>query len=800
MRLFGIVLNLYFKVRPIPMKTSTILALATSLASLLPLKGYAQEASKPAHTFEIGEETLLLDGKTFQIRCGELHFARVPKEYWRHRLQLCKAMGLNAVCAYLFWNLHEFEKGKYVWEGQADAAEFCRFAQEEGLWVILRPGPYACAEWDGGGLPWWLLKKQDIALRSRDPDFMAASKAWLAEVGRVLGPQQVTKGGPILMAQVENEYGFYGKDAAYMGEMRQAMIDAGFDIPLFACNPTGNLANGKRDDLFNVVNFGSDPATGFKKLREIQPKGPLMCGEFYPGWFDTWGAPHHFGKTDAYLADLEYMLKAGASFSIYMAHGGTSFGMWAGADRPFKPDTSSYDYDAPISEAGWIGEKFERTRELMSRYLLPGETIPEPPAPKPSIAVPAFRLEESAPLFGSLPAAVADKAPRHMEAYDQGHGSILYRTTLQAGPAATLRIEQLHDFGWVFVDGEEIGVMDRRSRRFQVQLPERKKAVQLDILVEAMGHVNFGTEIHDRKGIHGAVQLLDGDGAKDLTGSWQVFPLKMDAPMLASLKWGKADGSQAGPKFWRGSFSTDHPADTFLDLRNWGKGIVWVNGHCLARYWNIGPTQTAYLPGAWLKEGKNEVVILDLLGPSEPVVSGLEKPILDQLRPELDFARKGTKKGELVLPGHEPDFSGSFASGAEVQEVKFEKPLEGSQFVLEALNAHDGKAFAAIAELDLLDPSGHSISHAKWTIAYVDSEELVGEDGSASNAINGQTADFWHSEWKNAQPGYPHRLVIDLGEVAKVGGLRYTPRAGNNPGRIKDYKVYVGSGFVKPAK
>ncbi|RYD45925.1 MAG: beta-galactosidase, partial [Verrucomicrobiaceae bacterium] len=328
------------------MKLFPSLALGAALFATGVVPVLAQAA--PKHTFEIGEHDLLLDGKRMQIRCGELHFARVPKEYWRHRLQLCKAMGLNTVCAYLFWNLHEFEKGKYDWEGQADAAEFCRLAQEEGLWVLLRPGPYACAEWDGGGLPWWLLKKPDIALRSQDPDFMAASQAWLKEVGRVLGPLQVTKGGPILMAQVENEYGFYGKDAEYMGKMRQAMIDAGFDIPLFACNPTGNLNNGRRDDLFNVVNFGSDPATGFKKLREIQPKGPLMCGEFYPGWFDTWGAPHHLGKTDQYLKDLEYMLKEGASFSIYMAHGGTSFGMWAGADRPFKPDTSSYDYDAPI--------------------------------------------------------------------------------------------------------------------------------------------------------------------------------------------------------------------------------------------------------------------------------------------------------------------------------------------------------------------------------------------------------------------------------------------------------------------
>ncbi|MCW1883359.1 beta-galactosidase [Luteolibacter flavescens] len=755
-------------------------------------------AQAPKHTFEIGETELLLDGKLMQIRCGELHFARVPKEYWRHRLQLCKAMGLNTVCAYLFWNLHEFEQGKFNWEGQADAAEFCRLAQEEGLWVLLRPGPYACAEWDGGGLPWWLLKKPDIALRSRDPDFMAASRAWLAEVSRVLGPLQVTKGGPILMAQVENEYGFYGTDAEYMGQMRQAMLDAGFDIPLFACNPTGNLNNGRRDDLFNVVNFGSDPATGFKKLREIQPKGPLMCGEFYPGWFDTWGAPHHLGKTDQYLKDLGYMLDAGASFSIYMAHGGTSFGMWAGADRPFKPDTSSYDYDAPISEAGWIGDKFERTRDLMAKHLLPGEKLVDPPQPMPVMAIPSFKLKETAAIFENLPAAIPDAQPRHMEAYDQGHGCIIYSIELPAGPFSTLELEQVHDFGWVFLNGKEIGVTDRRSRRFKLDLPDRKQPARLDILVEAMGHVNFGKEIHDRKGIMGKVKLVTLGKEAEVEGEWSVRPLKLDAPLLSSLKWKTGGEAASGPKFWRGTFQLGKTADTFLDLRTWGKGVIWVNGHCLARHWNIGPTQTAYLPGVWLKEGENEVIILDLLGPEKPVLAGLEKPILDQLRPELDFARK--KKGELVLKGHKPALEAAFSPGPDVQEVKFPQPLEGSQFALEMLSAHDGKPFAAIAEFDLLDPEGKSISHASWTIAYVDSEELAGEDGSASNAINGQTADFWHSEWKEIQPGYPHHLVIDLGANTKVGGFRYTPRAGNNPGRIKDYRVFVGSGFVKESK
>ncbi len=732
-----------------------------------------------AHTFRIGEKDFLLDDKPLQIRCGEIHFARVPREYWSHRLKLCKAMGLNAVCAYLFWNYHEFEPGQYDWSGQADAAEFCRLAQREGLWVILRPGPYACAEWDGGGLPWWLLKNPNIQLRSQDPAFLGPATAWLKEVGRVLGPLQVTRGGPILMVQVENEYGSYGNDAEYMGKLRQALLEAGFDVPLFACNPPGDLKRGWRSDLFQVVNFGSHPEAGFKALRAIQPSGPLMCGEFYPGWFDTWGAPHHLGKTQQYLADLEHMLKEGASFSIYMAHGGTTFGMWSGADRPFKPDTSSYDYDAPISEAGWVTEKFRLTRELMANYAGP---LPEPPPANPVMSVPAFRLEQVAPIFDNLPAPVEDDAPRPMEAYDQGHGCILYRATMPAGPATTLKVDQAHDFAWVFLDGQPVGIMDRRTRRFQVPLPAREKPARLDILVEAMGHVNFGKEIHDRKGLQGNPV----PGAK-----WQVY--RLDESAQRGLKWKR--GAAQGPAYWRGTFTVEKPADTFLDLRNWGKGVVWINGRCLARFWNIGPTQTAYLPAPWLRVGENEVVILDLLGPTKPEVAGLEKPILDQLRPELDFAGQTGPKGKLTLGP--PVFTGAFAPGAAAQEVKFPEPIEGRQFCIESRSAHDGKPFAAIAELDLLDPAGQSIPHTGWTIAYVDSEELVGEDGSAGNAINGQVADFWHTEWKNARPAHPHQLVIDLGGPARIGGFRYVPRAGENVTcRIREYRIYIGAALV----
>jgi beta-galactosidase len=757
------------------------------------------------HTFTIGDSDFLLDGKPFQIRCGEVHAPRVPREYWRHRLKMVKAMGLNSVCAYLFWNMHEPLPGQFNWSDQADAATFIKIAQEEGLWVILRPGPYACAEWEMGGFPWWLLKQDDIKLRTRDPRYLEAATRYLKEVGRVIAPLQVTHGGPILMVQVENEYGFYGKDSEYMGVLRQALIDAGFDVPLFACNPAGHLRDGYRDDLFPVVNFGTDPAGGFAALRKIHPTGPLMCGEFYPGWFDTWGAPHHLGKTDRYLADLEYMLKHGASFSIYMAHGGTSFGLWSGADRPFKPDTSSYDYDAPISEAGWPTEKFKQTRDLMAKYLLPGETIPDAPSKNPVMSFAPVESAEYAPIFANLPEAIKDDSPQTIEKYDQAQGCILYRSTLPAGPAVRLEAAAVHDFAFVFVDGQRVGVMDRRNRNFKVSLPKREKEATLDILVEAMGRVNFGQEVHDRKGVIGPVKTESGE----LKG-WQIFRLPLDASMISNLKFQGSNlkseisnpkseiSDPKSPAFWRFTVNLPTASDTFLDLRNLGKGVAWINGHCLGRYWNIGPTQTMYAPGPWLKKGSNEIVVLDLLGPQKPVIAGLDHPILDELHPDLDFSNARRPHVTLALTDSKIAHTGSFAPGAQTQDVQFSSPARGRYFAIESLSAHDNKPFAAIAELDLLDESGKPLSHEGWTIAYVDSEERTREDGSAENAIDGQVANFWHTQWGDAQPPHPHRLILDLGQSRTISALRYVPRQGSGvAGRIKDYKIYVGDDLVQ---
>jgi beta-galactosidase len=597
------------------------------------ISSFSQE-TKQNQSFAIGEESFLLNGNPFVVRCGEMHFARIPKEYWQHRLQMAKAMGLNTVCEYLFWNLHEPQPGQFNWEGIADAAEFCRLAQKEGLYVILRPGPYSCAEWEFGGFPWWLLKDNDLKLRTQDAYYLEQCRIYLHEVGRMLAPLQISNGGPIIMVQVENEYGSYGNDKEYIGKLRDYLVEGGFNVPLFTCDGPSQLKNDVRNDIFCVVNFGDNPEENFKALREIRPKGPLMCGEYYPGWFDSWGSEHHTGEVKTVTEEIKYMLDHKASFSIYMAHGGTTFGQWSGANSPpFSPQTSSYDYDAPISEAGWVTPKYTALRKLFSGYLQPGEILPDIPKQNPVITIPEFELKESASVFANLPQFIEDKYPRNMEAYDQGYGCILYRTKMPETRSLTLILPGLHDYALVFLNGKKFAILNRMNNDTSCYIPSSVKGDVLDILVEAMGRINYGRDLHDRKGINGIVRLRDGfNNTTELT-NWQVYPIRLgndEAP--AGLKFEAI--STTMPAFYRGSFTLKKTGDTFLDMSSWGKGLVWVNGHCLGRYWNIGPTETMYLPGPWLKAGINEVIVLDYLGPKKNTLQGLEAPILDYKAPE----------------------------------------------------------------------------------------------------------------------------------------------------------------------
>ncbi len=745
------------------------------------------------HTFSVGEKSFLLDDKPFVIRCAEMHFARIPRELWRHRIQMVKSCGFNAVCAYMFWNIHERVRGEYDFSGQNDVAEFCRVAQEEGMWVVLRPGPYTCAEWEFGGLPWWLMKEDGIRLRTSDERYLVPACEYLYEVGKVLKNSQITHGGNILMVQVENEYGFWGSDKDYMRRQYYAIRRSGFDIPAFCCNPAYNLSNGLIPELLPVVNFGSNPQNAFAQLRKVRPSGPLMCGEYYPAWFDSWGERHNVKNAAQCLADLEYMLKNKASFSVYMAHGGTSFGWWAGCNAPFRPQTSSYDYDAPVSEAGWAHPtKFSAMKNLFAKYLNEGETIPAAPAKNPLQKGSARVVPVVASILESNAATVDSVTPLTFEKADFGYGFGVYSTTIPAGLGGELKAD-VRDLGVVLVDGKKLGYFDRRYPNLGVKIAPAAKARKLEIIVEPMGRYNFGHIMHaSQKGIVGAVKL----GGVELK-NWKLVKFDLDKGAMDSLKFRPsafvAHSDQPAGRFYKYNVKME-AKDTFLDMRSWRRGLVRVNGRWIGRYWSIGPTQTMYVPGCWLKDGMNEIIIWDAVG--LPAFSDLftlawtDTPILGELLPETDYYAF-QPRAKLASKLEKPVMEGEFANESKRQDIRFKSPVKGRYFALETLSAWDGREFAACGEIDLVDGNGNNIPHTKWSIAACSSEERKAEDGSAENLVDGQTANMWHSQWQARQPRHPHYFVIDLGKVESVGGFNFTPRQSDGPGRVRGFRAFL---------
>lgn len=744
--------------------------------------------------FEVGDKTFLLNGRPFTVKAAELHYTRIPREYWKHRIQMCKALGMNTICMYVFWNIHEQQEGEFDFTGQNDIAAFCREAREAGMWVIVRPGPYVCAEWEMGGLPWWLLKKRDITVRTLDPYFMERTAIFMRKVGEQLADLQITKGGNIIMVQVENEYGSYGTDKPYVAAIRDIVRESGFtEVPLFQCDWSSNFTRNALDDLLWTVNFGTGAniTTQFKKLRELRPNTPLMCSEYWSGWFDHWGRKHETRPAGAMVQGIKEMLDQNISFSLYMTHGGTTFGQWGGANCPaYSAMCSSYDYDAPVSEAGWTTEKYFKLRDLLQDYLSPGEELPRVPEALPVIGVPEVALKQVAPLFDNLPQGKASRDIRPMEEFDQGWGSILYRTLLPRDVryGDSLVITEAHDWAQVFADGKLLARLDRRKGDKVVVLPGLKKGAQLDILVEALGRVNFNKTIHDRKGITGKVELFSETGREELQ-DWMVYNFPVDYSFTKNKNY-REGIAQVGPAYYKAVFSLDKPGDTFIDMSTWGKGMVWVNGRAIGRFWEIGPQQTLYMPGCWLKKGKNEIIVLDLKGPREAVIKGLEKPVLDVLRGEISVHKKAGEK--LDLQNEKSLITGTFRDSSGWQEVKFEKPEQGRYFCLEALSVRKDKDQAAIAEWDILGSDGKPLSRENWKIRYADSEEISRGNHSAEKIFDLQESTFWMS--KENDP-YPHQLVIDLGKVYSVSGFRYLPRAETNaPGLIADYRIYLRTG------
>jgi len=583
-------------------------------------------------SFAIEGRHFMRDGQPHVIRSGEMHYPRVPRAYWRDRMKKARAMGLNTIQTYAFWNLHEPEPGRFDFNGNLDIAEFVRIAGEEGLDVIVRPGPYICTELDFGGFPAWLLRTPGMRVRSLDPRFMSASERYMKRLGQELAPLMVTRGGPIVMVQVENEYGSFGTDRDYMLAIKKQVQDAGFDVPLFTSDGAGPrfFEGGPLPGVTAVVNFGGDrneAEASFGELRRFRPDGPLMVGEYWAGWFDHWGEQHHTTDAKAQAEALDWMLANDISFNIYMWHGGTSFSWQPGAnysaDMPYQPDTTSYDYDGALDEGGRITPKFRLFRDVIAKHLKPGEILPEIPQAASTIAIPRFTLTESVSLRDALPQLSAPKQhlfPRTMEWLGQNYGFVLYRKKLQQAAKGRLDVNEVRDYATVMADDRVLGTLDRRfgERGFDIDLAG---GTTLDLLVENMGRINFAPKlVEEFKGITRSVHI----GQNELT-DWTMYPLPLDD--LSKLKFRAGAGDTSHPVFRRGSFRLHQVGDTFLDTRELGKGHVWVNGHHLGRYWSIGPQQTLYLPGAWLREGRNELVVLEVEGGRGHALQGLSDPV-----------------------------------------------------------------------------------------------------------------------------------------------------------------------------
>lgn len=577
---------------------------------------------KARHTFTFGPSEFLLDGNPFQIISGEMHPARIPAEYWRHRIQMAKAMGCNTIGAYIFWNFHEPQEGVYDFtNGNHNLSEFIKIVQEEGMWLLVRPGPYVCAEWELGGIPPYLLRIPDIKLRCMDPRYMAAAEKYIAHLAAELKPWLITNGGPILMLQIENEYGSYGNDRNYLMRLKEVWLQNGIDVPFFTGDgPTPHMLEaGTLPGCAVGLDPGSKPED-FELAAKMNPGVPVFSSETYPGWLTHWGENWARPDTSKLLKEVRFLMDNKKSFNLYVIHGGTNFGFTAGANsggKGYEPDVTSYDYDAPVDEQGRPTAKYKALRKLIGSYLPKGKKLPEIPDPIKAVEILPIPLNIFTSVWDNLPQPVNSVQPGPFESYNQDYGFILYRTELIGHKSGMLKVTELHDYATVFVDGIYIGSLDRREGINTLEIPVSKPANPvLEILVEGMGRINFAEHLIDRKGITERVTL---NGMTLM--NWKIYNLPMDDKYIYSLRSSARNPGKRGV-FFKANFYIDEVGDTFFDISNLKKGIVWVNGHNLGRYWEIGPQKRLYCPGIWLRKGGNEMVVFDLLQLTAPVVVG----------------------------------------------------------------------------------------------------------------------------------------------------------------------------------
>ena len=591
-------------------------------------------ATSPAdpvgRSFAIGERDFLLDGEPFRVLAGALHYFRVHPDLWADRIHKARLMGLNTIETYVPWNEHSPQRGTFSTAAGLDLARFLDLVAAEGMFAIVRPGPYICAEWDNGGLPGWLFTDPEVGVRRNEPRYMAAIAEYFAALLPIVAARQIDRGGPVILVQIENEYGAYGNDKQYLEALVELNRAGGITVPLTTIDqPTDQmLADGGLPGLHKTASFGSRANERLAVLRKHQPTGPLMCAEFWDGWFDFWGAHHHTTGAAAAAAELDELLATGASVSLYMFHGGTNFGFSNGANDKgvYQPTVTSYDYDAPLSESGEPGDKFWAFRDVIAKYAPVPADVPEPARPAPVFEV---ALDRSIALSDALLSPSSSLGVwagyDHLPTLDEiAHfrGFALYRTTVETG--GVLSFGEVRDRAQVFLDGAPIGVLSRDRHESALALPGGGVLV---ILVEDQGRVNYGPRIGEDKGLIGPARL---DGVP--IESWDVLPLALDSLPAEATGGDDSRGASgagiSGPAFAGGSFDIDDPTDLFLGTAGWGKGNAFVNGFNLGRYWSAGPGETLYVPGPLLRRGSNSIVVFETVAIAEPVARFVAAPML----------------------------------------------------------------------------------------------------------------------------------------------------------------------------
>lgn len=569
-----------------------------------------------------------LDGKPYTIISGTIHYFRVIPEYWRDRLEKLKACGFNTLETYVAWNIHERREGEFDFSGGADLEGFVSIAEELGLNVILRPGPYICAEWDMGGLPSWLLNYSDIKLRCYNELYLEKVRSYMTAVFEQLRGHFGKDGGAIIAVQIENEYGSYGDDKRYLRALADMYHELGCEELLFTSDGDEKLmlSGGTLPEYLATCNFGSSPETAFASLREFRPDCPYMCCEFWNGWYDTWYTEHHT-RDDLDAAEVfGRMLDMGASVNFYMFCGGTNFGMHSGANQNefYTPTVTSYDYDAVLSEAGDITPKYMAIRDQIEKHFGALPELKVKNTEKRSYG--KLRLTSSVALFDKLDklsVPVENSYPMTMEQLGGDFGFVLYSSEIE-GPFEehAIVIDDPRDRCMIFTDGKFRGVIEKTRRNDEVRISAKAgEKIKLDILVENMGRINYGPMTGDRKGIVAGIRL-----ERRYHFGWTMRYLSMENLIGADLFSENASSFGEYPSIMHGTLTIDdEPADTFVSLDGFTKGIVEVNGFNIGRYWNVGPQKTLYLPAPLLRRGDNDIVVFELEGCKEPVIEFTDK-------------------------------------------------------------------------------------------------------------------------------------------------------------------------------